>query len=276
MSKSKKNVQGGQSLKESLQSAFASGAILVALIVAILIYKFIMGNPANFQGGNPAGSPLPGNFLAMIYKGGFIVPILITCVLCVLIFSIERWVMLRRARGTGRINQFVKNIQTKLAANQIDEAVTACDQQKGSVANVMKAGLKKYKELKDDNVLEKEQKVLALQKEMEESTALELPMLNKNLVILSTLASISVLIGLIGTVLGMIRAFAALASAGSPDALALATGISEALINTAFGITGSCLAIVFYNFFSSKIDNLTFKIDESGFSLIQTFASTTK
>lgn len=276
MSKSKKNVQGGQSLKESLQSAFASGAILVALIVAILIYKFIMGNPANFQGGNPAGSPLPGNFLAMIYKGGFIVPILITCVLCVLIFSIERWVMLRRARGTGRINQFVKNIQTKLAANQIDEAVAACDKQKGSVANVMKAGLKKYKELKDDNVLEKEQKVLALQKEMEESTALELPMLNKNLVILSTLASISVLIGLIGTVLGMIRAFAALASAGSPDALALATGISEALINTAFGITGSCLAIVFYNFFSSKIDNLTFKIDESGFSLIQTFASTTK
>ncbi|HQN16160.1 MAG TPA: MotA/TolQ/ExbB proton channel family protein [Bacteroidales bacterium] len=276
MSKSKKNVQGGQSLKESLQSAFASGAILVALIVAYIIYKFIMGNPANFQGGNPAGSPLPGNFLGMIYKGGFIVPILITCVLCVLIFTIERWVMLRRARGTGRINQFVKNIQTKLAANQIDEAVAACDKQKGSVANVMKAGLKKYKELKDDTILEKDQKVLALQKEMEESTALELPMLNKNLVILSTLASISVLIGLIGTVLGMIRAFAALASAGSPDALALATGISEALINTAFGITGSCLAIVFYNFFSSKIDNLTFKIDESGFSLIQTFASTTK
>ncbi|HOV10518.1 MAG TPA: MotA/TolQ/ExbB proton channel family protein [Bacteroidales bacterium] len=276
MSKSKKNVQGGQSLKESLQSAFASGAILVALIVAIIIFKFIMGSPSNFQGGNPAGSPLPGNFLGMIYKGGFIVPILITCVLCVLIFTIERWVMLRRARGTGRINQFVKNIQTKLAANQIDEAVAACDKQKGSVANVMKAGLKKYKELKDDTILEKDQKVLALQKEMEESTALELPMLNKNLVILSTLASICVLIGLIGTVLGMIRAFAALASAGSPDALALATGISEALINTAFGITGSCLAIVFYNFFSSKIDNLTFKIDESGFSLIQTFASTTK
>jgi len=184
MSKSKKNVQGGQSLKESLQSAFASGAILVALIVAIIIFKFIMGSPSNFQGGNPAGSPLPGNFLGMIYKGGFIVPILITCVLCVLIFTIERWVMLRRARGTGRINQFVKNIQTKLAANQIDEAVAACDKQKGSVANVMKAGLKKYKELKDDTILEKDQKVLALQKEMEESTALELPMLNKNLVIL--------------------------------------------------------------------------------------------
>ena len=69
-------------------------------------------------------------------------------------------------------------------------------------------------------------------------------MLSRNMVIFSTLASISVLIGLIGTVLGMIRAFAALAQSGAPDALALATGISEALVNTAFGITGSTIAII--------------------------------
>jgi biopolymer transport protein ExbB len=101
-------------------------------------------------------------------------------------------------------------------------------------------------------------------------------MLGKNMVIFSTLASISVLIGLIGTVLGMIRAFAALASGGGGDALALATGISEALINTAFGITGSTLAIIFYNYFSSTIDSYTFKIDEAGFSLQQTFAGSLK
>jgi len=103
-----------------------------------------------------------------------------------------------------------------------------------------------------------------------------LPMMSRNLVILSTIASISVLIGLIGTVLGMIRAFAALAQAGAPDALALATGISEALINTAFGITGSTLAIIFYNYFQTKIDTMTYKIDEAGFSLTQTFASQNK
>ncbi len=272
---SKKQGQG-QSLKDTLQSAFATGAILIALIVSYLVYKFVMGSGANFEGGNPEGHPIPGNYLAMIYKGGMIVPLLMTCVLVVLIFTIERFVMIRKARGTGRINIFVKSIQTSLSANKVDEALATCDKQKGSVANVMKAGLKKYKELKNDTVLEKDQKVLALQKDMEESTALELPMLSKNLVILSTLASISVLIGLIGTVLGMIKAFAALATAGSPDALALATGISEALINTAFGITGSTIAIVFYNYFSSKIDALTFKIDEAGFSLIQTFAATTK
>ncbi len=272
---SKKNGQG-QSFTDALLSVFASFAIVIAFIVSYIVYKYVMGSGANFEGGNPDGHPLPGNYLAMIYKGGFIVPLLMTCVLTVLIFTIERFVMIRKARGKGSINVFVKSIQASLSANKIDEAIVACDKQKGSVANVMRAGLKKYKELKSDSVLEKDQKVLALQKDMEESTALELPMLSKNLVILSTLASISVLIGLIGTVLGMIKAFAALATAGSPDALALATGISEALINTAFGITGSTLAIIFYNYFSNKIDSLTFKIDEAGFSLVQTFASTTK
>ncbi|MEI6766333.1 MAG: MotA/TolQ/ExbB proton channel family protein [Bacteroidota bacterium] len=272
---SKKNGQG-QSLASTLASVFASGAILIAFIVSVIVYKYVMGNPVNFEGLNPEGHPLPGNYLAMIYKGGFIVPLLMTCVLTVLIFTIERAVMLRKARGKGRIDTFVKGIQGFLATEKIDDAITACDTQKGSVGNVMKAGLKKYKELKGETTLDKDQKVLSLQKDLEESTALELPMLSKNLVILSTLASISVLIGLIGTVLGMIKAFAALATAGSPDALALATGISEALINTAFGITGSTLAIVFYNYYSNKIDRLTFKIDEAGFSLVQTFAAFAK
>jgi biopolymer transport protein ExbB len=144
------------------------------------------------------------------------------------------------------------------------------------LANVVKAGLVRYRELQTDETLENDQKVLSLQKEIEEATALELPMLSKNLVIISTLASISVLIGLIGTVLGMIRAFAALAQAGAPDALALATGISEALINTAFGISGSTLAIIVYNYFSTRIDGLTFKIDEAGFSMVQSFAASLK
>jgi biopolymer transport protein ExbB len=93
---------------------------------------------------------------------------------------------------------------------------------------------------------------------------------------MSTIASVSVLVGLIGTVLGMIRAFGALATAGAPDALALATGISEALVNTAFGITGSTLALIFYNYYQTRVDNMTFKIDEAGFSLTQTFASSLK
>jgi len=261
---------------DALRSVFTLGAMIIALIVSYLLFKFVMGNPINFEGNNPAGTPLPGNYLGIIYKGGMIVPLLMTVNLILIIFSVERLITLTRASGKGRINVFVKNLQTLLDNNKIEDAIVACDKQKGSLANVMKAGLVRYRSLQDDKTMVKDQKIVALQKEFEEASALELPMLSRNLVILSTIASISVLIGLLGTVLGMIRAFGALAQAGSPDALALATGISEALINTAFGITGSLLAIVLYNSFSTQIDSFTYKIDEAGFSLVQSFAASSK
>jgi biopolymer transport protein ExbB len=266
----------GSSLKDALQNVFATSAILIAFIVSYILFTQIMGNPVNFEGGNPAGKALEGNYLGIIYKGGFIVPILMTCVLTLIIFIIERTITLARAKGKGRLNTFVSQLQTLLAQDRIEEAMDACDRQKGSLANVMKAGLIRYRDLQKDKELEKDQKILSIQKAFEEATALELPMLSKNMVIFSTLASISVLIGLIGTVLGMIRAFAALAQSGAPDALQLATGISEALINTAFGITGSALAIIAFNYFSSTIDGYTFKIDEAGFSLTQNFAASLK
>jgi biopolymer transport protein ExbB len=121
--------------------------------------------------------------------------------------------------------------------------------------------------------LDKDTKLSAITQEIEEATTLELPMLERNLVIISTVASIATLVGLFGTVLGMIRAFAALGSSGASDSSALANGISEALINTALGIGTSALAIIFYNFFTNKIDGITYRIEEAGFSIAQTFAS---
>jgi biopolymer transport protein ExbB len=258
------------------EQAFASIAIVVAFVIAYLLYTQFMGDPINFEGGNPKGHPLPGNYMGMLYKGGPIVPVLMTCILVLVIFVFERAITLRKVKGKASLESFVYNIQELTAKDKIEDAIAACDVQKGSLANVTKAGLVRYRDLQKDASLERDQKITSMKQALEEASALELPMLSKNMVILSTLASISVLIGLIGTVLGMIRAFAALAQAGAPDALALSTGISEALINTAFGITGSTLAIVFFNYFSSRIDSYTFKIDEAGFSLTQTFAASVK
>jgi len=266
----------GSSFKEALQNIFAVSAILIAFVISYLLFVNVMGNPVNFEGGNPQGHALQGNYLGIVYKGGAIVPVLMTCVLTLFIFVIERLITLSRAKGKGRLNSFVKQLQILLEEDRIEEAVEACDKQKGSLANVMKAGLVRYRDLQQDKELEKDQKILSIQKSLEEATALELPMLSKNMVIFSTLASVSVLIGLIGTVLGMIRAFAALAQSGAPDALALSQGISEALVNTAFGITGSTLSILAFNYFSSYIDAYTFKIDEAGFSLTQNFAASLK
>jgi biopolymer transport protein ExbB len=263
----------GQTLAEALKSTFVLLVIVLCVVAGYLIWDMVMGNPVNFEGGNPEGHPRQGNYLGIIYKGGYIVPLLMAVNLVLVTFIIERYIMLWRAKGRGNLNTFVRNIRALLNDNKIEEASELCDKQKGSLANVLKAGLHRYRDLQADKSLMNDQKVLALQKELEEATALELPVLSQNLVILSTIASISVLVGLIGTVLGMIRAFGALATAGAPDALALATGISEALVNTAFGITGSTLALVFYNYYQTRVDGMTFKIDEAGFSLSQTFAS---
>ncbi|WP_018479935.1 MotA/TolQ/ExbB proton channel family protein [Pontibacter roseus] len=252
---------------------FASIVIPLALIASVLIYMFVFGNPANFEGNDPANHPLPGNYLGIVYKGGWVVPVLLALNLLVFIFAIERALTISKAKGKGGVAQFVRTISARLKQNDINGAIAACDAQKGSVANVVKSGLLKYKEMQHEPELLKAEKVATIQKEIEESTSLELPMLEKNLVVISTIASISTLVGLIGTVLGMIKAFSALATSGAPDSVALANGISEALINTALGITGSTLAIIAYNYFTSKIDELTYGIDEAGFSMVSTFTA---
>ncbi len=255
------------------QAIFAPLAIIVSFIVAYLIFTRWLGNPVNFEGGNPKGHPLQGNLLGLMYKGGIIVPILITLVIVLFIYMFERLITLSRVKGKARLNVFLSNIKLMLKEDRIEDAIVACDKQKGSMANVLKAGLSRFRSLEADAELEKDQKINSMKQAIDEATSLELPMLSRNMVILSTIASIAVLIGLIGTVIGMIRAFAALAQSGAPDALALSTGISEALVNTAFGITGSTLAIILFNWFSSMIDSYVFKIDEAGFSLTQTFAA---
>ncbi len=258
------------------QALFAPLAIILAFIVAYLIFTRWLGNPVNFEGGNPKGHPLQGNLLGLMYKGGIIVPILITIVITLLIYSVERWITLTRVKGRTRLNKFLVNVQEMIAEERIEDAIAACDRQKGSLANVLRSGLIRYRALEADTELERDQKINSMRQAIEEATSLELPNLSRNMVMLSTIASISVLIGLIGTVIGMIRAFAALAQSGAPDALALSTGISEALVNTAFGITGSTLAIIFFNVFSTTIDSYVAKIDEAGFSLTQKFAEAVK
>jgi biopolymer transport protein ExbB len=193
-----------------------------------------------------------------------------------LTFTIERFLTLAKASGTGKASDFVRKVQGLLNSNQVDAAITECDRQKGSVANVVRSGLMKYREMQTDTSMAKDQKVLAIQQEVTETMALELPMMEKNLSILSTIASVGTLIALLGTVIGMIKAFKALGTSGQPDTAALSTGISEALINTALGIGTSAIAIIFYNMFTTRIDGMKYNIEEAGFSITQTFANHNK
>lgn len=249
---------------------FAVIVIPVLIVVSYIFYFTVLGDSSNFEGGNPENHPLPGNYFGIVYKGGLIVPLLMSFFLMVITFSTERFLTITKASGNGSLPEFVRVIKAKLSANDIDGAIAACDEQKGSVGNVTKAVMQRYSMIDQATDMNREQKAAALQKELEEATSLELPMLEKNLTIIATLASIATLVGLLGTVIGMIKAFAALATAGAPDAVALANGISEALINTALGIASSALAIISYNYFTSRIDSLTYGMDEIGFSIVQT------
>jgi biopolymer transport protein ExbB len=258
------------------QAILAALVIPIAIGIGFIIWKFVMGNPAGFEGGDPEKNPLPGNIMATMYKGGVIVPILIGCFITVITFSIERFITIGKSKGTGRIEAFIQKIRSHMSKGDLNAAKAECERQRGSIANVVTAGIEMYQQMETDRELDKERKILAIQKELEEATTLELPMLSKNLVIISTIASIATLLGLLGTVIGMIRAFAALATAGAPDAVALSTGISEALNNTALGVGTSALAIIMYNYFTTRIDSITYGIDEAGYSIVQSFAARSK
>jgi len=263
--------------KESSGSAsmFSSLAIPICFVVALCTFIFFLGDASHFKGGDPDGGEA-NDIFGLIHKGGVIVPVIMTMLLMVIVFSIERFVVIGKASGTGSVDAFVKKVQTFLNAGNIEAASAECDKQKGSVANVIKSGLKKYREMEQETGLDVDQKTLAIQKDIEEATSLEMPMLEQNLTIIATLVSIGTLMGLLGTVIGMIKAFRTMAASGAPNQSVLSGNISEALINTAFGISTSALSIIMYNIFTSKIDKLTYAIDETGFSIVQTFAASHK
>ena len=257
----------------------ATLAPIACIVAGYVIWRFVLGNASNFTNPDPSGGFWPshkgpkGTFTKM-YEGGIIVPILIGSLLVVLTFVIERLLTVAKAAGTGSNTEFIRKVQFHLANKDVEKAIAECDKQKGSVGNVMKSGLKKYKEMISNTELDTDQKVLNIQKEIEEATALELPMLEKNLVFLSTIASVATLLGLFGTVLGMIRSFSKLGEEGGGEAAReLSQGISEALYNTALGIGTSAIAIIMYNVFTTSIDGITYGIDESGFTLTQSFAA---
>src|SRR6478609_1422530 len=263
-------------LGDSLKSSSTMIIIIVEIIIAVLVYKFVLGNPDNFVDGNTDAHPIDGNMFGTIYQGGLIVPILISLLLMVVTFAIERLITISVASGKGNTQGFIRKIKGLVESGNLDQAIAECDKQKGSVANVVKAGLHKYSELSKNTSIEVDKRIGLIQKDIEETTQLEMPMLQKNLVIIATIASIATLMGLLGTVLGMIKSFSALATAGAPDSIKLASGISEALINTALGIGTSAVAIILYNFFTSRIDELTYGIDEAGFSIVQNFTAQAK
>jgi biopolymer transport protein ExbB len=153
-----------------------------------------------------------------------------------------------------------------LAKGDVKAARELCVAQKGTTANILRAGLERFKAVKNEP---KEKRAAEVQRAVEEANMLETPLLERNLIALTTIASIATMVGLLGTTIGMIRAFRAMAHAGAPDAIQLAVGISEALINTAGGLINGIGGIVSNNYFSNRVDQFNYQTDEAVYEMTQ-------
>lgn len=229
------------------QGLFLTIVSVVALAIAIVVYMFL---PDYIKQGGPLVAGL----------------IMLSIMSVTLVF--ERLFTISRARGKDPIPTFMVNVRKKIDAMDIEGAADLCSKQRGSLANVLRAGLDRYAVVRNASI-DRSVKLQEVQKAMEEANMLEVPLLERNLIALATIASIATMVGLLGTVIGMIRSFSALGHTGSVDAVKLAIGISEALINTAGGLFVAIFSIVLYNIFVTIIDNFNYMMDEATLEVVE-------
>ena len=245
--------------------------LVICAIAGYSVWYFVMGNPDNFIGGDRTGHP--ANLLGTVYKGGFVVGLILTLLFTVICLGFERFFGIKAASGKMNLAKFTAQVKAAVKAQKFDEAKALCDKMQGSVANVVLASINMYQAVENEPNLKKAAKIAKIQQAHEEATQLEMPTLQMNMPIVATIVSLGTLTALFGTVLGMIGSFQALSAGGGADSMALSAGISEALVNTASGILTSWVATVVYNFFSNKIDKLTFALDEIGYTIAATYDS---
>jgi len=200
-----------------------------------------------------------GTFVEIFKDGGLVMyPLLAFSVLSV-IFIVERFFAIRRAKIN--VNEFLAKVRKELIVNRsIKAAIKVCEDYRGPVASILKAGLLKYGQPRDD-----------VEKTIENAALYEMGRLEKNLVWLASIANVSPLLGFFGTVVGMIKSFDALAEAGLSNPGLVAAGISEALITTAAGLFVAIPAQLAYNFFMSRINKFVRDIETSSNMLLETF-----
>ena len=245
--------------------------LVICCIIAYCFYFFVLGDPSHFQGGDRAGHP--ADLMGTVYKGGFVVGLIITLLLSVIVLGVERFLAIKSASGKINLAKFTAQVKDAVKAQDFGKAKDLCAKMQGSVANVVLASINMYETVEKDDTLKKSQKISKIQQAHEEATQLEMPTLTMNLPMVATIVSLGTLTALFGTVLGMIGSFQALSAGGGADSMALSAGISEALVNTASGILTSWVATVVYNYFSNKIDKLTFALDEVGYTIAATYDS---
>lgn len=185
----------------------------------------------------------------LIGKGGVVMWPIFICSIIALAIALERFYTLRHIAVVAR--EFLDLVRGALRENRIQEALQTCDATHAPIARVVKAGLVKHNRSKDD-----------IREAIEDSGRLEVPRLERYLAGLGTCAQVAPLLGLLGTVQGMIKCFAAIESSkGMVNPSDLAEGIGNALITTFAGLVVGIPALVAYNYFVSRVDTMIVEME---------------
>ncbi len=193
----------------------------------------------------------------IIFQGGILMWPIIACSIVGLAVSIERFISLRRASIDTR--EFMDTMRQVLRQNRIQEAIDICDETDAPVARIMKAGIMKHDRTKEE-----------IREAIDDAGHFEVPRLERYLSALATCANIAPLLGLLGTVSGMIKAFAQIQNKrGQVNPSDLAEGIGNALVTTAAGLTVAIPMLVVYNYYVSRVDNMVIEMEISSSELLE-------
>lgn len=200
-----------------------------------------------------------GDLVQYFKEGGVIMYLLLTLSVIATVVSVERFLVLRKAKVD--VNQFLAKLRKALLVNNsVQDGVKVCEQYKGPIASIMKAGLLKHGHDKEE-----------VEKTIENAALYEMGRLERRLPVLATVANVAPLLGFFGTVTGMMSSFDALAKAGLSNPGLVAAGIKEALTTTAGGLAVAIPFQILYNFFMSKVNKFVRDVETSSNMLIETF-----
>ena len=203
---------------------------------------------------------LPADLLRYYLAGGFVMHLISACALLSLATIAYKLVVFRRVKIN--INEFIARVRSSLLKGNMKAAIQVCEEQRSPVASVVRTGLLKYGDRAQRDQIEKT---------MESAAIHEVAYLEKHLPILATITTTAPLLGFVGTVVGMILAFDAIADAGLSNPGLVARGISVALVTTAWGLIVAFFTQPFYNYFLAKVAAYTREIQTAANILFETF-----
>mgnify|MGYP002635824124 FL=1 len=220
--------------------------------IALLI---LLGFPGLALAAEPASSD-SWKLLSLFEKGGVMMyPILFSSVL-MLGIAIERLYNLRRKNVIN--SDFLENVRNQWDWKDIKKTLQLCNSFDNSLSRILKVG-----------VLRVGGKLDEIERAIEGAGQHEASLMNSNLRVLGAVANITPMMGLLGTVFGMIKAFNVISISGTGNPGLVASGISEALITTAAGMVVGIPALALYHYFRGKIDRYVFEMEEITFQLIE-------